>query len=885
MAAGDDLGARRPGGRSRFGGRPTSGRRRGRRRRSRVAADAGSRSLRPAGAAASAERRSRCTAASSSTSPGCPASSTSTTRRSWSTSAPARSGHRSRTSSGPTYGMTLGHWPQSIDLSTVGGWLACRSAGQFSNSLRQDRGHGRRARRRPRRRTRRSPRAARPAKRSGPTSTRSSSAPRARSASSPGPGSASAPGPEHESPARVGASRRSPTASSSLRRVVRRGATPAVLRLYDDIEADRSYKTGDRSTSCSRVDEGDPVMVDATHARASPRSAKSLGAQPMDDALVEQWMEHRNDVTALEALISRGLRRRHHGGRRAMGRAARASTTRRGRRAAGRRRHARRVRPPVAHATSTAAASTSPSRARSTPTTATAYYTELWDAGTRAVLAAGGALSHHHGVGLNRARFVAEALGPAFDALVALEARARSRTASSTRASSVCRARSARSAGREHRLARRPRRRRRRARAGGARRHRQRSSSSSDDSNDGGVRVLCRDHRRHARRGLRRRLQAPRRSAHARRARRCNRVRDRASAGPADQLAKGSDLRSPTVYVFNLLLMASIGVVGGFIAERRNARVISSRAKRAHRASILVVDVGTSGVRAAIVRPDATVEHVHHREVLPVVAVARASSSSTPSRWPRRARVATSGARRRRTGRRRRHREPTRVDDRVGPRRPASPSGPASDGRTCARSACASCSASKGSASRRTLSATKLAFLLDMADPDRARDLCFGTVDTWIAWTLSDGRSHVTDQQRRRHRAASTATATDGATRRSTCSTSRRRCCPRSSIRRASSARRPRSPARRRSRASPATSRRRSSGRVACVPGWRRSPSAPAACSTCASATSARRSRPAATAARSRSSAGAQAATSRGASRRSCSPPARTSSGCATTSG
>jgi putative membrane protein (TIGR04086 family) len=41
------------------------------------------------------------------------------------------------------------------------------------------------------------------------------------------------------------------------------------------------------------------------------------------------------------------------------------------------------------------------------------------------------------------------------------------------------------------------------------------------------------------------------------------------------KLAKGSDLRSPTVYVFNLLLMASIGVVGGFIAERRNARVIS----------------------------------------------------------------------------------------------------------------------------------------------------------------------------------------------------------------------------------------------------------------------------------------------------------------------
>ena len=35
------------------------------------------------------------------------------------------------------------------------------------------------------------------------------------------------------------------------------------------------------------------------------------------------------------------------------------------------------------------------------------YYRAVWDAGSRAVLAAGGALSHHHGVGLNRSRFVA----------------------------------------------------------------------------------------------------------------------------------------------------------------------------------------------------------------------------------------------------------------------------------------------------------------------------------------------------------------------------------------------------------------------------------------------------------------------------------------------
>lgn len=50
-------------------------------------------------------------------------------------------------------------------------------------------------------------------------------------------------------------------------------------------------------------------------------------------------------------------------------------------------------------------------------------------------------------------------------------------------------------------------------------------------------------------------------------------------------------------------------------------------------------------------------------------------------------------------------------------------------------------------------SATKLVALLDMADPGRSRDLCFGTVDTWLAWTLAGGAGvggegnalHITD--------------------------------------------------------------------------------------------------------------------------------------------
>lgn len=42
-------------------------------------------------------------------------------------------------------------------------------------------------------------------------------------------------------------------------------------------------------------------------------------------------------------------------------------------------------------------------------------------------------------------------------------------------------------------------------------------------------------------------------------------------------------------------------------------------------------------------------------------------------------------------------------------------------------------------------SATKLAWLLDTYDPDRTRDLRFGTLDTWAAWLLTDGRAHITD--------------------------------------------------------------------------------------------------------------------------------------------
>jgi alkyldihydroxyacetonephosphate synthase len=49
------------------------------------------------------------------------------------------------------------------------------------------------------------------------------------------------------------------------------------------------------------------------------------------------------------------------------------------------------------------------------------YYRRAWDEVTAATQAAGGAISHHHGIGLNRARFLPGALGPGFDVLAAVK--------------------------------------------------------------------------------------------------------------------------------------------------------------------------------------------------------------------------------------------------------------------------------------------------------------------------------------------------------------------------------------------------------------------------------------------------------------------------------
>ena len=41
--------------------------------------------------------------------------------------------------------------------------------------------------------------------------------------------------------------------------------------------------------------------------------------------------------------------------------------------------------------------------------------------------------------------------------------------------------------------------------------------------------------------------------------------------------------------------------------------------------------------------------------------------------------------------------------------------------------------------------ATKAAWLWDQVDAGRARDLCIGTIDSWLVWALTGGNRHVTD--------------------------------------------------------------------------------------------------------------------------------------------
>lgn len=314
-----------------------------------------------------------------------------------------------------THGLTVGHWPQSMALSTVGGWLACRGAGQLSNrygkiedivvGLEVVLADGTILR------TGGQPRQA-----VGPDLTQLFVGAEGTLGVITRAWLQAWPKPHHTTRGAWSFSTFS-AALHATRRIIQRGAPVAVLRLYDGIESNRNFGTETTSNVLLAYDEGDETMLEAAIAVVREECA---AAQPLDDSLVDQWFGHRNNVDALEALISKGYvvdTMEVSGPWSALDAIYEAATT------------------AIAAVPGTLSASAHQSHSYVTgaclyftfaaqvePSEREAYYRAVWDAGTRAILANGGSLSHHHGIGLNRARFMSEALGSGLDVLATVKA-------------------------------------------------------------------------------------------------------------------------------------------------------------------------------------------------------------------------------------------------------------------------------------------------------------------------------------------------------------------------------------------------------------------------------------------------------------------------------
>jgi alkyldihydroxyacetonephosphate synthase len=200
----------------------------------------------------------------------------------------------------------------------------------------------------------------------------------------------------------------------ACRRVLQREARPAVLRLYDEVETKRNFEVD--GCALMVLDEGDPLFVEATMRIVNEECSSATALEPSH---VDRWLSGRNDVSALVPLWERGY---VVDTIEVSGTWAILDTLR------------ERVIETLVAIEGMTHVSVHQSHAYldgaclyftfagQPAVDVTRFYRRAWDEAMAVVLGVGGSISHHHGVGRARARFVPDALGSAFAVLLGIKA-------------------------------------------------------------------------------------------------------------------------------------------------------------------------------------------------------------------------------------------------------------------------------------------------------------------------------------------------------------------------------------------------------------------------------------------------------------------------------
>lgn len=211
----------------------------------------------------------------------------------------------------------------------------------------------------------------------------------------------------------------------AIRRFMREGWRPAVVRLHDGTEAERSYgeHVMEGESILLLLSEGPQGLV-AAEAEAVARHVADAcpEARPLGEAPVERWLHHRNDVSMFWQLTGMGLiveTIEVAAGWSAIGTIYRDVTERL-------RREVPELLVVSGHSSHSYPQGTNiyfilaaqPAR---DPAEVARVYQTIWQKAMETTLALGGTICHHHGIGKLRAPWVPQELGTAYPLLKAVK--------------------------------------------------------------------------------------------------------------------------------------------------------------------------------------------------------------------------------------------------------------------------------------------------------------------------------------------------------------------------------------------------------------------------------------------------------------------------------